>query len=105
LKHLATAVLSILNKQEKQKIGSLIILDLVIGILDIAFLGGMLLVINFYTNGGASTPQVITHYFNKDSLLLISGFFLLFGLEELVGLPHNQIAKLFLLPGGLALIR
>jgi ABC-type multidrug transport system fused ATPase/permease subunit len=90
LKYLATAILSILNKQEKQKIGSLIILDLVIGILDIAFLGGMLLVINFYTNGGASTPQVITHYFNKDSLMLISGFLLLFGLKNWLG---YRIAK------------
>jgi ABC-type bacteriocin/lantibiotic exporter with double-glycine peptidase domain len=95
LKHLATAVLSILNKQEKQKIGSLIILDLIIGILDIAFLGGMLLVINFYTNGGASTPQVITHYFSKDSLLLISEFFLLFGLKNWLGYRITRSQNFF----------
>jgi ABC-type multidrug transport system fused ATPase/permease subunit len=95
LKYLATAILSILNKQEKQKIGGLIILDLVIGILDIAFLGGMLLVINFYTNGGASTPQVITHYFNKDSLLLISGFFLLFGLKNWLGYRITRSQNFF----------
>lgn len=95
MKYIATAILSILNKQEKQKIGSLIILDLVIGILDIAFLGGMLLVINFYTNGGAATPQVITHYFNKDSLLLISGFFLLFGLKNWLGYRITRSQNFF----------
>ena len=65
---------------------SLIALDLVIGILDIAFLGLMLLVINFYTkNGGPNTNTFLDHFFNKNSLLLIGGFFLLFGLKNWLG--------------------
>jgi ABC-type multidrug transport system fused ATPase/permease subunit len=61
-------------------------LDLVIGILDIAFLGLMLLVINFYTKTGASnTNSFLDHFFNKNSLLLISGFFFLFALKNLLG--------------------
>jgi ABC-type bacteriocin/lantibiotic exporter with double-glycine peptidase domain len=94
LKYFATAILGILNTQERQKISSLIILDLVIGVLDIAFLGLMLLVINFYTNGGVSTV-FITRYFNKDSLLLIGGFLLLFGLKNWLGYRITKSQNFF----------
>jgi ABC-type multidrug transport system fused ATPase/permease subunit len=86
LKNIYSAILRILDQKEKHKLVSLIVLDLIIGILDIAFLGFMLLVINFYTKTGASNiSSFLDHFFNKNSLLLISVFFLLFGLKNLLG--------------------
>ena len=86
MKHLALAVLRILNKKEKQQLSSLIALDLLIGVLDIAFLGLMLLVINFYTKGGAANTAIhLQRYFSSTSLWLIGGFLLLFALKNGLG--------------------
>jgi ABC-type multidrug transport system fused ATPase/permease subunit len=80
------AILAILNKREQSKFTALIALDLFIGILDIAFLGLALLVINFYTvNKATGGTQLLSHYFSNRSLLLIGGFFLLFLGKNLLG--------------------
>ncbi|MDB5062925.1 MAG: ATP-binding cassette protein [Mucilaginibacter sp.] len=69
---------------------------MVMSILDIAFLGLMLLVINFYTKNNASnTNSFLDHFFNKNSLLLISGFFLLFGLKNLLGYFISRAQNFF----------
>jgi ABC-type multidrug transport system fused ATPase/permease subunit len=54
--------------------------------LDIAFLGFLLLVINFYTTGGNPTGRLPLHpIFNKNSLMLPVVFFFLFGLKNCLG--------------------
>jgi len=64
----------------------LIISDLIIGILDIAFLAALLLVINFYTENNTSTNSFLLQFFSKDnSLLLIGIFFLLFSFKNCLG--------------------
>ena len=86
MNNIYAAISRILDQKERQKLVSLIVLDLIIGIVDIAFLGLMLLVINFYTKNGASNANsFLDHFFNKNSLLLISGFSLLFGLKNWLG--------------------
>lgn len=64
----------------------LIIADLIIGILDIVFLGLLLLVINFYTKNASLTPALLFPLFrDKNPVLLIGSFFLLFSLKNLLG--------------------
>ena len=69
------------------KLYKLIVFDLVIGVLDIAFLGGLLFVLNLYTKNSTQIrlsflPQSLL---NPDSLLLIGVFFILFSLKNLFG--------------------
>jgi ABC-type multidrug transport system fused ATPase/permease subunit len=96
LKKITSAILSILNQQEKMKMCTHIILDLVIGILDIAFLGFLLLVINFYTtDSGSNNLLHFQSLFNKNSLLLISIFFMLFSLKNWLGYRISKSRDFF----------
>jgi ABC-type multidrug transport system fused ATPase/permease subunit len=65
----------------------LILFDFVIGILDVAFLGMLLVVINFYTNN--LSPLKLTFLpdalLNKNSLMLAGLFFLLFSIKNWFG--------------------
>ncbi|MDF2433239.1 MAG: hypothetical protein JWP44_2870 [Mucilaginibacter sp.] len=71
-------------------------LDLVIGILDIAFLGLLLLVINFYTtNKNLINSLPFQSLFNKNSLLLISLFLLLFTLKNWLGYRVSKFQQQF----------
>ncbi|WP_179413603.1 ATP-binding cassette domain-containing protein [Mucilaginibacter sp. E4BP6] len=86
MKYFIQLVLRILDHKEKVKFGLNIILDLLIGVLDIVFLGLLLIVINFY-----STNQLpVTHFlqqslFDKNSLVLISFFLGLYGIKNWLG--------------------
>jgi ABC-type multidrug transport system fused ATPase/permease subunit len=87
LRRTLTNILNILERREKIKLAWLILFDLVIGVLDIVFLGMMLIVINFYTK---SQEQAVISFLpaallNHNSLLLIGVFLLLFGLKNWVG--------------------
>jgi ABC-type multidrug transport system fused ATPase/permease subunit len=87
LKHIVTSILNILNQNEKAKLIKLILADLLIGLLDIAFLGLLLVVINFYTkNTAPSNLSFLPHALvNQNSLLLIGVFFTLFALKNAFG--------------------
>ncbi|MHB8208914.1 ATP-binding cassette domain-containing protein [Mucilaginibacter sp.] len=86
MKNLIQSVLSILDHKEKLRFGLNIILDLLIGVLDIIFLALLLIIINFY-----STNQFpVIHFlqqslFNKSSLMLISLFLGLYGIKNWFG--------------------
>jgi len=89
-------VLSILNHKEKVKFGLNIILDLLIGVLDIVFLGLLLIVINFYsTNQFPVTSFLQQSLFNKNSLLLISLFLGLYGIKNWFGYRITQSQNSF----------
>jgi len=89
-------VLSILNHKEKVKFGLNIIFDLLIGVLDIVFLGLLLIVINFYsTNQFPVTPFLQQSLFNKNSLLLISLFLGLYGIKNWFGYRITQSQNSF----------
>ncbi|MDO3643383.1 ABC transporter ATP-binding protein [Mucilaginibacter sp. L3T2-6] len=78
---------TILIRGEKAKFYKLILFDFVIGVLDIAFLGVLLFVLNLYTINAAPAkasflPQTLL---NPNSLLLIGLFFMLFSVKNLFG--------------------
>jgi len=62
----------------------LIISDLVIGILDIAFLGMMLLMISFYTKNNIPSSFPVQLFSAGNSLLFTGSFFLLFSVKNLL---------------------
>lgn len=87
MKQILAGISAILNSREKIKLYKLIIFDLVIGMLDIAFLGALLFVLNLYTKNTIPAkisflPQVLL---NPGSLLLIVVFFILFSIKNLFG--------------------
>jgi ABC-type bacteriocin/lantibiotic exporter with double-glycine peptidase domain len=87
LKETLAGISAILNGREKITLYKLIVFDLVIGMLDIAFLGGLLFVLNLYTKNAAPAglsflPKSLL---NPNSLLLVGVFFILFSLKNLFG--------------------
>ncbi len=81
-----SGILNILDKKERVKLFLLIFLDVLISALDIAFLGLTILIINFYIKN--STPHYLSwlphSLANRDSVLLITVFFILFGIKNWV---------------------
>jgi len=92
LKQTLSNILNILEQKEKTKLVKLIAFDLVMGILDVAFLAAMLVVINFYTK--SQQPAAISFLpavlLNRDSLLLITVFLLMFGLKNWLGYLNTK---------------
>jgi ABC-type bacteriocin/lantibiotic exporter with double-glycine peptidase domain len=77
-----------LNTKEKARLYRLILFDLVISVLDIVFLGLLLLVISFYTSNKVLNSGLImlpAGWFNKNSMLLISLFLILFSIKNWFG--------------------
>ncbi|SHN27990.1 ATP-binding cassette domain-containing protein [Mucilaginibacter sp. OK098] len=87
MKQILSGISAILNSREKIKLYKLIVFDLVIGMLDIAFLAMLLFVLNLYTKNAAPAkilflPQALL---NPGSLLLIGIFFILFSIKNWFG--------------------
>ena len=70
--------------------------DLFIGLLDVLFLGVLLIIINFYTTGahpgGFHFMQAL---FNKDSMVLAGMFFLLYALKNWIGYRITKAQNFF----------
>ena len=81
-----SGILHVLNQKEREKFFLLIFFDILISALDIAFLGFTVLVINFYVKNSALpyTSLLPDSLNNKNSILLIGLFFLLFGVKNIV---------------------
>ena len=91
-------ILAILNAKEKHRFGILVILDVLISMLDIAFLAFLIFVIHFYTKPDTTgqfsfLPQWL---FNNNSLLLISLFFLLFSIKNFIGFLIHRAQSRFI---------
>lgn len=87
MKEIFKNILSILDRGEKQRLVILSVLDVLISVLDILFLIALLFVIHFYT-----TPEhtldiggLNFSLFNDYPLLLITIFFILFGIKNSFG--------------------
>ena len=80
-------IFAILTGRERITLYKLILFDLFIGLLDIAFLGALLLIVNFYTKGSISSKASFlpASLLNPNSLLLIGIFCLLFILKNWFG--------------------
>lgn len=84
--HFLRGILTILDHRERVRLFVLIILDVLISGLDVIFLGLTILVINSYVQNG--TPHYLSwlpHSFaDKNSLWLISAFFVSFAIKNLI---------------------
>ncbi len=80
-------IFSILTPKEGKKFVRLILLDIAISVLDIAFLVALLYVVGFYTKTFRPGKMIFADrfLFEKYPLLLITLFFLLFSLKNLFG--------------------
>lgn len=97
MKKIINGILNILEPREKTKLTQLIFFDLVMGVMDIAFLGMMLVVINFYLKN--QEPAVLSFLpsalLNRDSLLFIGSFLVLFGLKNWIGYVNSRAQQTF----------
>lgn len=86
MKHIFKGILTLLNTQEKNRLYRLILFDVLISILDILFLGLLLIVISFYTSGKPISHHWLPNaWFNQDSVLLIGLFLVLYCLKNWLG--------------------
>jgi ABC-type multidrug transport system fused ATPase/permease subunit len=87
LKHTVARILAILNRTEKIKLCKLILFEFVIGILDVAFLGLLLLVVNFYTQkkGIPHIPFLPSAFTDENSMLFLGVFLILFCIKNWFG--------------------
>jgi ABC-type multidrug transport system fused ATPase/permease subunit len=92
LKHILYGILKILNHREKTKLARLILSDLIIAVLDIAFLGLTLVIINFYT--GSLTrlyiPFLPDGLTGQQSIWFMGLFCCLFGLKNWLGYLNSK---------------
>jgi len=96
LKYFIQSVLSIFDYKEKVKFGLNILLDLLIGVLDIVFLGLLLVIINFYSINQIPVNHILQQsLFSKNSLALISVFFGLYALKNWAGYGIAQSQNSF----------
>jgi ABC-type multidrug transport system fused ATPase/permease subunit len=87
LKQILKDIFNILSPGENQKLWKLAVADVVISVLDIAFLIALLYVINFYTQPvhPLNFKFISLARFNEHPLSLIVVFFLLFGIKNYFG--------------------
>jgi ABC-type multidrug transport system fused ATPase/permease subunit len=87
LKKIINNIFIILTSSEKKKAIQLILLDIAISLLDIAFLALLLYVIQFYTQRSSFVPSgnFPLKILDQNPLLLIFIFFILFSIKNFVG--------------------
>ncbi|MGN6179658.1 MAG: ABC transporter transmembrane domain-containing protein, partial [Mucilaginibacter sp.] len=86
MKHFLQQIRNILNRAEKVRMGTLVLFDLLLGALDIAFLAGLLVIINYYTTGNSAVHFSVPYLRQVHSPLLpVSLFFVLFGIKNWLG--------------------
>ncbi len=86
MKQIVQNSVAILTNRERKRFLALIILDILISIVDIAFLALLLLIIQFYTQPVSNKFSFLPSWLlDRNSLLLIILFLLLFSLKNLAG--------------------
>lgn len=97
MKKIINGILTILEPREKTRLTWLILADLAMGVLDVVFLGGMLVVINFYLKNQepAALSFMPSALLNRNSLWLIGAFLVLFGLKNWVGYLNSRAQQNF----------
>ncbi len=87
MKHIFNGIKTLLTTHEKNRLYRLTLSDLFISVLDIAFLGMLLVVISIYTNNAqVKTSEVLpANWFNKNAILPITLFLILFCLKNWLG--------------------
>jgi ABC-type multidrug transport system fused ATPase/permease subunit len=96
LRYIIQSVSSILDHKEKVRFGVNIILDLLIGVLDVVFLGLLLLIINFYSTNQSPVIHLLNwSLFNKNTLMLISVFLGLYAIKNWLGYKISKSQNSF----------
>jgi ABC-type bacteriocin/lantibiotic exporter with double-glycine peptidase domain len=97
LKKLLQHTWKILDRSEQKKLLRIILCNVIISLADIASLALLLLIIRFYTEPSATFHIAFlpTWLFNKDSVLLIAVFLLLFAVKNLFGYLIHQVQYRF----------
>ena len=92
MKQIVKDIFIILCRKERKKLWLLSMADVLISILDIAFLVALLYVVNFYTQSdhAATTGKFSLALFNDHPVLLIAGFFLLFATKNYFAFLHSK---------------
>lgn len=87
MKQILKSILLILNQSEKRRLIRLIIADIAIALLDVAFLALLLLLVNFYTQQGPRNNYgfLPADLVNNKSLWLIGIFLVLFAIKNCIG--------------------
>ncbi|WP_121810652.1 ATP-binding cassette domain-containing protein [Mucilaginibacter kameinonensis] len=86
MKQILKSIRLILNHQEKAKFIRLILADIIVALLDVAFLGLLLLIVNFYTQNTAHNLGFLPAFIaDNRSLWLIGIFLVLFALKNCIG--------------------
>ncbi|HET9745825.1 MAG TPA: ABC transporter ATP-binding protein [Chitinophagaceae bacterium] len=82
-----THILQVLTPGERRKFWIQIMLSIFISIADVASLAFLLFVINFYITGVGKTVDFLPRWIlDKDSVALISVFFIIFSIKNLLGI-------------------
>jgi len=85
LKLIISQVLKLLNAEERLRIFRLIVLDVIISLLDIAFLALLLWIISFYTGKNSSPKSGLLQNVSTNPILTIGIFFILFAIKNWFG--------------------
>lgn len=97
MKQVIKNILTILSRREKKKLWLLTLADICINVVDIAFLVVLLYVIRFYTQPvhEVSIRGFSLAVFNAHPVLLITFFFLLFGIKNTAGFLVSKMQYRF----------
>ena len=99
MKQIILNTIAILNRGERKKIVLLGLLDIIISVLDIAFLAMLLYIVHFYTDGAAAIQHKLSFLpswlSDPGSLWPISIVFLLFFLKNLASFLVNKTESRF----------
>lgn len=87
MKQILKDIFKILNPREAHTLWKLALADVLISVLDIAFLVGLLYVMNFYTQSGVAPSKRYFSLviFNDHPILPIAVFLLLFAIKNIIG--------------------
>ena len=92
MKHILKNTLAVLDKKEKKQFFILLMLDIIISIADILFLALLLWIIQFYIQPVPENnlPILPTWLVDKNSIVLIAVFFILFSIKNWAGFLINR---------------
>jgi ABC-type bacteriocin/lantibiotic exporter with double-glycine peptidase domain len=99
VKRMLKNILSALNVKERRRFSMLVMLDIFVSIIDILFLALLLWIIRFYIQPGHSGKLLVLlpgWLPDKDSILLIAIFVLLFALKNITGFMISRAYSKFI---------
>lgn len=88
--HLIKNILAVLTSGEKKRLSGYVVSDVLISLLDIAFLAVLLFTVNFYTQSNSKDQPFSNILLNTSPTLVIGSFLVLFSIKNLMGFFINR---------------